>query len=68
MEVDQEILVRLLEMMDLRFPILSLPLQKFAKSKIQSNCNDFKACRGRLQCFSKCHGISLLRCNQPNAF
>ena len=46
MEVNQEILVWLLEMTDLR------NLRNFAKSKIYPNRNDFKARRGRLQSFS----------------
>ena len=47
-EIDQEILIWLLELTDPHLPILSLALRKFAKSKIQSFYQEFKASRGWL--------------------
>ena len=41
-EINREILVRLLEMMDLHLLISPLALRKFTKSKIQPYCQELK--------------------------
>ena len=47
--------------MDLHLPISSLALRKFAKSKIQPSCQEFKASRGWLQKLIQRHGDALRR-------
>ena len=46
-------------MMDLHFPISSVALRKFAKSKIQPYCQGFKASRGWLQKFNQHYGLAI---------
>ena len=48
-------------MMGLHFPILSLAIRKFAKSKIQHYWPEFKGRRGWLQKFTQRHGLALQR-------
>ena len=46
-------------MMYLHLPILTLVLRKFAKSKIQSYCQEVKASRDWLQKFSQSNELAL---------